>query len=254
MRKGASFRSPADPAEAPTSRERSDGQVEFAPTRVREGRRSLRPLLVAAMAVTFVGLAVVKPWDAPAATSPPDDAGIRSSPPSGPLPTVTVRTPVVRPTATLVPAVALSPDAVAAALVPRDAWGIRAVVEEGEARLAEQWAMPAPLPGPERWTDGRMVADHVLLPTAGDAVRLIGVTGPGGAVGTDVRVWRITEAGTQHRLMVRTFGPAGHLVAIASRSQPVLGSVWPPGTYRLEALVDGRPVRLVATLPARRPG
>ncbi|MEW6223716.1 MAG: hypothetical protein AB1627_03725 [Chloroflexota bacterium] len=222
--------------------------LEVEPARVGHRQASFPPLLLGVLAVAFVAVAVVKPWDGDAAASGRPSAAAALTPPG---PTAGRPGPSVSPGPT--PSVIrLGGEDLLAATSPRSSWGIRAVVlPPGPAgSLEERWT-EIDDPGYRTDADTRTVAASGPVAAEGDTVVALGITTPGDALPLDVRIWRLDTGGIPRRVPAGSVtGPdPGSRLWRPVTSAGVAGAPWPPGTYRIDALLGRSIDRIVVVVP-----
>lgn len=247
--------------------------VEFEPTRLGR-RRRLDPLLLGAIGVVIAVLAAVaKPWGAPdgdgdrGAASPATASPIAAAVPSASPPVSSTTT---HPGGSQTRSASV-PDwsDIGRAVRRHESWGIRVILRAPASdgpptRIVERWfGLPS--------GDGEPPA--VAVDVGRVPILALGVTFPTAQLPLDVRVWRIGPADPEWLdiqaidsvpsgggfLYVRA-GPPGRPPLSGRQAQ-----AWTPGTYRVDALVDGGirtitvriadpdsdvPTRDVATAPA----
>ena len=273
MRPAASSRSPADPDRPPAR----PTEVAFEPTRLGGGPGRREPAIaVGIVAAIFIGLAIAKPWDwggptgiasvpsastvpsassgsAPSGSTGPDASGVPDAGQTPPAGQIRVAPPPI-----------VSWDDVAPALSAHDTWGIRALVDSPNldggirpihATLTERWEAAAPA------IDGALgsslagrgaVSEAVLLPTAGERVRVIGVTAPAGRMPLDVRVWWLQPGEPPRWLDARPVDPdvpGSHLLLLPPRRPDGTAERWPAGAYRLDVLLGSAITQFTVVLP-----
>jgi hypothetical protein len=201
--------------------------------------------------VVFVGIALLKPWgDRPEASreqavdTPPPSHGRSSS-----ADLIAPAEPLRGSTWAAVPFVPGPEPAFDAAVVranvrARNAWGIRAVVDESAAQgtpgrdLRERWASALPGGG-------------VSPATNGYPIRAMGVTLPAGTVALDVRVTR--EVRGRERWVdaepVAGSNPGAAVLFWPPRGANGWPEAWEPGEYRFYILTVDGVVDLAAFLP-----
>lgn len=233
---------------------------------VQSGRtgRSPRPILVAVALVAFLAVAAIKPWDGAARPDPAAIAGISSAPPAataGPTAAPSVPTPS-RPGPTPRAAVPGEPSTIPAlptpgeladVVLPRDEWGVRAIVFEpaagrervdADARLVERWIRAEV----DRTRRTRTI--HAPAVYAGDAVLAFGLTAPPGTRPLAVRIWRLLDLELPQRVVVEEVPGPGAFGVLwrPGRAATALGT-WPRGAYRFEVVLEDRVVRIVTAVP-----
>ena len=215
--------------------------------RVAGRRPRLSALIVGLAIVSFVGLAIVKPW-----VPPPDS---RAAEPS-PLALIAGLSP--GPTKTLLPTVA---EATPLPFVPtaidllgatsrRESWGIREVVvpsvtkrfDVDRPELTERWISIDVAHG-AAWnlTGGGAVEN------SGDAVLAIGATMPPGVKPLSVRFWRLDDAAAVREIAPRPLDNADPAVRLwlPDPTEATAIGTWSPGTYRINVTAGERVVHLV---------
>lgn len=215
--------------------------------RVAGRRPGLSALIVGLAIVSFVGLAIVKPW-----VPPPDS---RAAGPSV-LASIAGRSP--GPTRTLPPAVAKAtplpfvPTAtdLLGATSRRESWGIREVVVPSVTKrfdvdrpgLTERWISIDVAHG-AAWNLARGGA----VENSGDAVLAIGATLPADVKPLSVRFWRLDEIAAVREITPRPLDSADHAVRLwlPDPADATAIGTWSPGTYRIDVTAEERIVHLV---------
>ena len=273
MRPAGSSRSPADP-DRPSAR---PTEVAFEPTRLGGGPGRRDPAIVVGIVATlFIGLAIAKPWDSdgPATVASAPSASAAPVAPSASAPSGSdapadsgeldpAATPTIGPIRIAPPPI-VAWDEVAPALTAHDTWGIRALVDSPNldggirpihATLTERWEAAAPA------IDGALgsslasrgaVSEAVLLPTAGERVRVIGVTAPAGRTPLDLRVWWLRPGEPPRWLDARPVDPdvsGSHLLLLPPRRPDGTAERWPAGAYRLDVLLGSAITQFTVVLP-----
>lgn len=241
-----------------------DLRVDVAPL----GRRRRSPdraVVVAVLAGLFVAIAIVKPWElgqTQGSSAASDPSPVPSVSPTATSPAVREPLPIEPPGwATL-----------AAAVAPRDAWGVRVLTDAptpvrsgttavpGAGRTVPVGAGVVPLGDGgalvERWFPARKpyqglpgrlerragLTWHLIVPPSEEPVRLVALTSPTDVAPLDVRLWRISIQGLERLDAARPAGDAGlgdwYFLppTVDGRALPA----WPAGWYRMEVLTaDG---------------
>ncbi len=247
-------------------------QVDVAPL----GRRRRLPdraILAAILALAFVALAVVKPWEATAPSDPastPDSAAAPSPTPAAAAATTVELAPFDVPTW---PALAI-------VMPPRDGWGLRVVVDPAAMAAAGQGGPGVDGPAPEvdriAFGDGRWVVERwypardpsqgapgrlerragvrgvMAVPATDAPIRLIALTSPGDEAPLDVRLWRVSYGVLERLDGARPAGDIGsgdwYFVppTVNGRTMPS----WPAGYYRIDVLTAGEVIRFGVRIDA----
>lgn len=233
------------PGERPT-------ELVVAPTRLGSRRSALPGLMVAAVAVLFVGVAVWKPWgDGPGpGRTPPsgtDGAVLSTTPPAASGPTASDAAPAA--TTGTFPSI----ETLLIAAGRQPVWGLRAIVVRdgppgfpGEPHVVERWSAvdQAVAAG---------TADPTPITVSGlhDDVAALGVTTLDDALPLDVRFWSLPPGGPPLRLApVATQGPeAGSWLWLADPTHATDLGTWQAGDYGIDVLLGPRIVHLLATIP-----
>ena len=233
-------------------------ELRVDPVRVGGGRRPAVPaLIVAIVAITFVSLALWKPWDRgsarPGGIPRPGASGLVADATRNPSPSAN---PDVPPFPTPIDPFPTKETLLASTTTQRS-WGIRTVVlpggttpAGGAGRLAERW-LPIDVAVGAAWT----LADNSAIGGSTDDILAIGVTTPDDALPLDVRFWRLDRSAFPERVVAIAIPgpePASWLWLPDPAQATVLGT-WPAGTYRIDVLLGPRIVRLVATIPHAAP-
>lgn len=220
------------------------------PVRVdsRRGGGGWRVAAVAGLAIAFVGLALVKPWD-PADTRPSQAA----VPSPGRGDSLAPDEPVV---AYLAPR---DRARLIAAVEPHERWGLRAIVLERGA-FAERWVAAEPLADGIDADRERLAGDRavrlptVTLPTRSQPVVALGLTGPDAEVPLDVRVWRLVQGRVPERIVPRAVPvEPGRSVWLPRGPDGLSQPSWEPGTYRIDLLMGAHIHRLAVRVPGDAP-
>lgn len=133
--------------------------------------------------------------------------------------------------------------AVATAIVPHDAWGVRAIVRAP----AEQ----------ERWVavgEGSGSGAPTVIGSLDDAIVALGITAPRRSTPLDVRIWRPTAEGGWTWLDVRAIDrtlTGGDLVFWPPGQDGTRRAGWPAGRYRIEFLMGSTIGRIDVAIPSR---
>lgn len=256
----------------------SAGRVGPEPAHAEAGRTGGGPgPAVVLLAVTAVlAVSILKPWDAGAASpdgAAPDPGVVGLPVPTGAAVALPAEAPggpgdssadpdgtaapadrTPRPPSAMEPTVLPAipgPEGLAEALLPRDEWGLRAIVFEPatgavqagpDARLVERW-IRADVEGSRR-------SLNAPAAFAGDAVVALGLTAPPGVQPVAVRIWRLSELELPQRVAVEEIpgpGPFGVLWR-PGRSATALGT-WPRGSYRVDVVLADRVVRIYSAIP-----
>jgi hypothetical protein len=228
--------------------------VEFEPVKLGQRRRRLDPVALGAIAmVVAVVVAVVKPWGAAEDVgNVAGDTQVTAAPQdlTGPHATASVALPRVIQTRS-------GSGATWAEIEPvisrHEAWGVRAIVIRSRAidtplgskrRLAERW-FPLDVDAPETVTAQVDPTDLSII--------ALGLTFPPAHAPLDVRIWRATTSGLDwiDAAPIDPVPSGGAFLYV--RPGFVGGGVrtWGAGTYRIDALVDGRIRRFGMTIPDR---
>ena len=240
----------------PEARRPAEG-LRIDPVRVGRRRTVVPAAIVAILSVVFVGLALVKPWDASWATvaiasgAPTPQATLMSNAPSA-----RAVSPVV--TATPFPAQPTPADLLAASL-NHDAWGVRAMVVPGGltptgdgsgAGLIERW-LAIDVGAGAAWDAG--VTGTAVEP--GDDVLALGVTTPENSMPLDIRFWRLESDSALRRVVPRPVRgrEAGSWLFLPDPREATSLDTWPAGTYRIDVLLGSRIVRLITIVPGDTP-
>jgi hypothetical protein len=233
--------------------------VEFEPIRLGHRRRRIDPLLVGVVVVAVaLGAAVFKPWgdEAPATGGSSPIAVAEASP--TPAASEDVMTADATPSIALPrviranPAATLTWSAVEPIVHWHDAWGVRAIVVQPLAdtpmsdrdRLVERWYP--------------LVTDRSSsVPTRVDSndrsIAALGLTFPPTQTPLDVRFWRETSRGLDW-VDTRAIDPVpsrGAFLFVRPGVVDGLQRPWEPGTYRIDALVEGSVRRFGISIPNR---
>lgn len=216
------------------------------------------PLVTTAVIVALLVVAIIKPWNLLARPSPTQPA------PSPRPDTVAVASivPILPPSAApaeSIPAFPFGPrsnNALTAVADDRAAWGMRAVVQSRRGILAGSLLS-------ERWASADVPATGDAVPGAFDAIRLaepltgsadvafaLGVTTAPDAMPLDLRFWRTSDDRGWVRLLPMAFpGPEpGSWLWRPDPAWATIDGTWPSGTYRVDALLGPRIVRLQVVL------
>jgi hypothetical protein len=243
--------------------------VEFDPVRIGGGRRWPEPgTIVLVVAVLFVGLALLKPWETGRDGSDAHGPAVAeaSSAPSvvPPTPNEPPPTSSEPPDRGIAPEFVVTWAHVAAALQSHETWGVQAFVDrrivEGlarprGARLFERWEPAAPpQPGiPDGSLPAGNAEETVVMPTSDEPVRVLGITSPVASRPLDARVWWLRPDEPPRWLDVRPVGVAvqdGHLLLLPPRRTDGTASTWPPGRYRFDLLLGTSVTRITVILPS----
>jgi hypothetical protein len=223
--------------------------VDFDPVPLGPRRRRVDPVTVGVIAIVVaLAVAVVKPWDhqATAPVAPAPSVAVAAPIPSAtraPTPVPSVATPA--PEWASVPSWA----AVASAIAPHDAWGVRAItVDQRLHRLAAESSYH------EHWSaaDASIGAETATLGRLADPVTMLGVTSPREEAPRDVRIWRIHQFDQLEWIDAFPIAPepsdASLLFIRPGRNGDTL-TPWQPGQYRVEVLVADGIHRLWVLVP-----
>ena len=242
-----------------------------------------RAALVAAVALVFVALGLLKPWPA----GPPSDV----APTQAPRPTPAFRMSALptepRP-------VALDATAVAALTIPRDAWGLRLITATGPGDALGQLWIPAVASIHTGWDRFELPSGAAVSTVPAERVVAVGITAPDDETPLAMRAWQLgpggvarlvtlrdaaaTAAGSNRSaatvaasasLSRRLFLPPPDLavsaasatasvdgIATAPRAEqptPAKPVRWPGGVYRFDVLVGDELRTLTLVLPPTSP-
>jgi hypothetical protein len=222
-------------------------------------RRALAARFVAVAMVTFLALAVLKPWtwgERPAAMAAPSASPSVTSVPLDA--TLLGVLPAAQP-------IDFDWGRAATALADRDAWGVATLVDSG--LHAHDLTADAP-PGHvelavQSWQevsrttlglDARarhgpwIVHPPALVWPADDrSIIALALTAPEGEPPAGLRLWASDEVGDRRELRLRELGTGrpGVRLLLAASPDPVRDeAAWEPGTYRLEMMVGGQAASL----------
>ena len=223
------------------------------PAPIRTGGPSGRVIAGAmVLAVAFIAVALVKPWEERSASEP--------SP--APYPTGPSSVTDPSPTTTASDSGRLDLSFLDGLLPPRTAWGVRGVVIAPLLSSGSTPAGSAPPPSAtirdvvtEYWAPfrhgeparrGADGAHRLVIAAGGRALSALGVTAPAGT-SLDIRVWR--ERGGEVPERVPIVGVSGILPSLEPLYRPVVAAPsrsapWRPGRYRIDVLSGGRIERL----------
>ena len=237
---------------------------EPVPLRPRGGHDPAAVLLL--LMVVFVAAAVLKPWDRggprvgnTASLEPATEA------PSG-APTSAPDIALVTP---------LEAGTVAPLLLPRDAWGISALVvspadgygslsdralprADRSLRLGERWTPARPDVEPQTigHAGGTAISDgDVELPTGTAAVIGLAFTTPDAQRPLEVRIWRYHFGGPPQRLLLEALVAGTDPQPWRPPRDPdgTQPRAWHPGDYRADLLFGDRIARIVFAIPGPAP-